>query len=120
MDIVKLAEYYHNLGYRETRVQRELIWSADHRSVKVIFHVEEGNRFTVGKVQIDGSKVYPEQKLLSYTDLREKDHYDKFVVQADMKRLRDYYGYEGRPIAVRETVHQTGEGVVAVHYQIEE
>src|SRR5262249_32277600 len=29
MDLVKIAEYYHNLGYLDTRVQRELIWSAD-------------------------------------------------------------------------------------------
>ena len=119
LDIVKLAEYYHNLGYLDARVDRELIWSDDHRSVTVVFHIEEGQRYKVAKVQIDGNKVHDEFKLLGYTDLRNGDVYDKFVIQGDLKRIKDFYGYQGRPVAVKETIHQAGNEVV-VHYQIEE
>jgi len=119
-DITKLTEYYHNLGYLDTRIQRELIWTEDHRSVKVTFHVQEGPRYKIGKVQIDGNKVHNEETLLGYTDLREGDSYDKFVVQADMRRIKDFYGYQGRPIIAREVFHQSGEGVVNVHIAIDE
>ena len=119
-DISKLKDYYHNLGYLDARVERELIWSDDHRSVNLIFHVEEGKRYTVNKLQIDGNKAHPETKLLGFTDLRDGDHYDKFVVQADLKRIKDYYGYQGRAVIARETVHEAGDGIVNVHYQIEE
>ncbi len=120
LDIIKLAEYYHNLGYLDVRVQRELVWSENFRSVQVILHVEEGKRYTVAKVQIDGGRTYSEQKLLSYTDLREKDNYDKFTITADLKRIRDYMGYQGRSVTIRETVHQVGDGLVNVNYQLEE
>ena len=119
-DIVKLGEYYHNLGYLEARIQRELQWSNDNRSVTLIFHIEEGSRYKVGKVQIDGNKVHGEVKLLGYTDLRAGDTYDKYVVQADVRRIRDYYGYQGRAVTVRETSNHAGDGIVNVHYQIEE
>jgi outer membrane protein assembly complex protein YaeT len=120
MDLVKIAEYYHNLGYLDARVQRELIWSADKRSVTVVFHVEEGKRYKVARLQVDGNKSFEEVKLMGYTDLRNGDHYDKFVIQGDLKRLRDFYGYQGRNVVAKETFTQAGDGLVTVHYQIEE
>jgi outer membrane protein insertion porin family len=120
MDVVALTEYYRNLGYLFARVQRELIWSENHRSVTIVFHVEEGARYKIGKVQIDGNKTNKEIELLGYTDLREGDYYDKFIIQNDIKRLRDFYGFKGRPVTVRESYHYVGEGEVNVHYQIEE
>ena len=120
-DLTKVSDYYHGLGYLDVRVQRELIWSPDHRTVKIIFHVEEGVRYKVAKVQIDGNKVYDEYKLLGYTDLRNGDYYDKFVAKADQERLKMVYGFDGRNVFVRETVNGAGtDGLVNVHYQIEE
>jgi outer membrane protein assembly factor BamA len=101
-------------------VQRELIWSEDHRSVKIVFHVEEGARYHVKQMGIDGNKVFDQKTLLAFTDLRNGDAYDKFVIQADTRRLRDYYGIRGRNVTVRESLHQSGEGEVHVVYQIEE
>jgi Flp pilus assembly secretin CpaC len=62
-DVVKLSDYFQKLGYLDVKVQRELIWSPDHRSVKVIFHVEEGKRFKVGRLQVDGNKSQPEEPI---------------------------------------------------------
>ncbi len=119
-DLQKLADYYHGMGFLHAKVSRELIWSDDHHTVKVIFHVEEGKRCKVAKVQIDGSRSFKEERLLAFTDLREGDYYEKFVVQGDVQRIKNYYGYGGRPVVVRETVHEAGDGIVNVHYQIEE
>jgi len=120
MDIVKLVEYYRALGYLKTRIQRELIWADDHRLVTVVFHVEEGPRFKVNKLQIDGSKTADELKLMSYTDIRAGDFYERPIVDADVKRIQAYFGYQGRATTVRESYHDVGEGLVDVHYQIEE
>lgn len=119
-DLSKVAEYYRNLGYLDVRVQRDLIWSADHRSVKITFHIEEGKRYQVEQLNIDGNKVYDQTTLLGFTDLRKGDPYDKFVIQADVRRIRDYYGVRGRPVTVRESLHQSGDSKVHVVYQIEE
>ena len=119
-DLSKLAEYYRNLGYLDARVQRELIWSDDHRTVKIVFHVEEGSRYRVNQMNIDGNKVFDQNTLLGFTDLRNGDPYDKYVIQADVRRIRDFYGIRGRPVTVRESLHQSGEGQVHVVYQVEE
>jgi outer membrane protein insertion porin family len=119
-DVVKLSDYFQKLGYLNVKVQRELIWSPDHRSVKIIFHVEEGKRFTVGRIQIDGNKSQPEEKLIGFTDLRAGDYYDKFKAQADLDRIKKFLGYQGRFVQTRETLAEGGDGVVNVHYQIEE
>ena len=43
-DVVRVKDYYKSLGYLDIRADRELIWAADHRTVDVVFHVEEGPR----------------------------------------------------------------------------
>jgi outer membrane protein assembly factor BamA len=120
MDIVKLSDYYHHLGYLDARVQRELIWSDDHRSVKVIFHIEEGKRYKVGKVQVDGNKTHKEEELLGFTDLREGDYFDHFTAQNDLDRIKKFEGFRGRQVIARAAHHQAGDGVVNVHYEITE
>jgi outer membrane protein insertion porin family len=122
LDMTRLKEYYHALGFLDARVSRELIFSDNQERVAVVFHVEEGKRYKVGRLQISGNKVWDEAKLLKYTDIRESDYYDRSVIAADLRRLRDLYGNDGRPISVREE-HPEPEresGVVHVHYQIQE
>lgn len=121
-DVVKLTEYYHGLGFLDAKVSRELTFSADHRYVTVTFFVSEGQRYKVGRVQISGSTVYNEAKLLEFTDLREDNYYDRTTISADLRRIRDLYGYSGRPIGIREEhpEPEPGKGVVHVHYQVME
>jgi hypothetical protein len=82
--------------------------------------MSRGPRYHVKQLGIDGNKVYDQKTLLGFTDLRNGDPYDKFVIQADLRRIRDYYGVRGRPATVRESLHQSGEGQVHVVYQVEE
>ena len=119
-DVAKLAEYYHNIGFLDARVQRELIWSNDHRNVNIVFHIEEGARYKINKLLIDGNKTQTSWTLMNYCDVRPDEYYDKAVVLADLKRLKDFYGYRGRPVIIREALHQAGNGLVNVHYRIEE
>src|SRR3954451_4281420 len=76
-DVKDLTLYYHGLGYLDCRVGREVVPTADQRYVNVTFFVDEGVRYKVGKVQVSGNNVFPEAKLLTYTDLRENDYYDR-------------------------------------------
>lgn len=119
-DVSKLREYYHNIGHLDARIQRELIWSNDHRTVNVVFHVEEGKRYKVSKLLIDGNRTQTNRTLMSYCDMQPGEYYDKLTIRNDLKRLKDYYGYRGRPVVIREAFHQTDNGLVNVHYQIEE
>jgi outer membrane protein insertion porin family len=119
-DVVRLTEYYHGLGFLDARVNREIQHSDDHRSVTVTFFVDEGQRYKVGRLQISGNSVFNEKKLLEYTDLRENAYYDRQVIQTDLRRIRDLYGYTGRAVGVKEDhpEPEPGKGLVHVHYQV--
>jgi outer membrane protein assembly complex protein YaeT len=121
-DTQKLTEYYHALGFLDARVSREIKHSDDHRRVHVTFFVWEGPRYKVGRVQISGNTTFPEKKLLEYTDLRENAWYDRHTISADLRRIRDVYGYTGRAVGVREEhpEPERGKGIVHVHYQVME
>jgi outer membrane protein insertion porin family len=121
-DAMKLTEYYHGLGFLDARISRELTQSSDHRYVTVTYHVEEGPRYKVGRVQINGNKTFSEQKLLEYTDLRENTFYDKKTISGDLRRIRDLYGYTGRAVGVREEhpEPEPGKAIVQVHYEVME
>lgn len=121
-DVKDLTLYYHGLGYLDCRIGREVVPTANQEYVTVTFFVDEGMRYKVGRVQISGNTVYGEKKLLEYTDLREGEYYDKVKIGADLKRLRDLYGYGGREVVVREEHPEPGQnaGIVHVHYEITE
>src|SRR5205823_3259464 len=106
--------------FLDVHVSRENIPSADQQYVTVVFHVEEGKRYKVGRVQISGNAVYPEKKLLEYTDLRENEFYDRNKITADLKRIRDLYGMGGREVGIREEhpEPQPNSGLVHVHYEV--
>jgi outer membrane protein assembly complex protein YaeT len=121
-DVSRVVEYYQNLGFLDVKVSRELKHSDDNRYVVVTFFVEEGRRYRVGRLQIRGNSFYNETKLLEYTDLRENNYYDRRTITADLKRIRDLYGYTGRAVGVREEhpEPERGSGVVNVHYEVME
>jgi outer membrane protein assembly complex protein YaeT len=119
-DVVRLQEYYKSLGYLDARISTERTWSADHRTVDLLVVIEEGPRYKIGDVRIEGNKVFEENNLLQLTDLRPQGYYDRFVIQSDIRRLRDYYGYSGRQVPIDEKFYIDHEkpGIVHVAYQI--
>ncbi len=118
-DVAKIGELYHNIGYFDVRAQRELKWSQDNRNVRIIFHIEEGRRYKVAKIRIDGCKSADELKLLGYCTLHVGDYYSKSQAKADQDLIKNYYGYRGFSVQVKETINQAGDGLVNVRYQIE-
>lgn len=121
-DVRDLTLYYHGLGFLDCKISREVVPTADLRYVNITFFVREGKRYKVGRVQISGNRVFSERELLGFTDLRENDYYDRGKITADLRRLRDKYGSNGREAVVREEHPEPspGTGVVHVHYQITE
>jgi outer membrane protein assembly complex protein YaeT len=122
-DVADLIKYYRSFGYHDVVVTRELAWSEDQRYVDITFHIHEGQRYRVSLVDIAGNKAESPDKLESVVHLKMGDYYSNGVVQADVKNLRDVYGYDGRDATVKEEQVFTPNGVpgeVAVHYEIQE
>src|SRR5262249_47505835 len=119
-DVARLEEYYRSFGYRDVHINREVRWSDDFHTLRLVFHIQEGPRYRVGSVQVDGNKLFPTDQLLAQSKIRRGDFYNKGQVDTDEKVIQAIYGYRGYPVSVREQIFTTSPGEVAVHYEVQE
>jgi outer membrane protein insertion porin family len=99
-ETLKLEKYYRENGYLDARVTRELIFSEDHSSVEIVYHIVDGPRYHVQEVTVKGTAVLPSEQVTSILKLQKGDLYNDKVVQADVRNITDLYGYRGYPAAV--------------------
>lgn len=119
-DVAKLEEYYKGFGYHNVRVSRELQYESDLAHVRLVFHINEGMRYRVGNIQVEGNKSLPTDQLLTQVKLKAGEYYDQRIVEADLNTLRDMHGYRGMSTAVRAYHTEKDNGQVLVHYEIQE
>jgi outer membrane protein assembly complex protein YaeT len=119
-DALKLVEYYKSNGYMDVRVTRELIFSNDFRWVDVVFHIQEGQRFRISQVAVEGSQLLPREQVQSILRAKPGDYYNDGVVTADMRNITDLYGWRGYGIKAEKVVTYPEPGLVRVDYQVEE
>jgi len=120
-DRLKIAEYYHGLGYLRVQVFPEVIPAADLHTVRIVYHIIEGEPYLVASRQIDGNKSIGLDKLEALTAMKAGDRYDGRLVREEIKRIEDRYGYEGKSVHVQPALFEVPEepGKVKVHYQVE-
>ncbi|MCI0703098.1 MAG: outer membrane protein assembly factor BamA [Planctomycetia bacterium] len=118
LDRQKLVEYYHALGFLAVQITSEVRRSSDMSHVTIVYHIVEGTRYHVAGKQIDGNKSFSTEKLNAVTELKSGEWYDRRVVQADLTRMRDYYGIRGYAVGVEEQIVEIQPGIVQVHYNV--
>ena len=119
-DVHHLEEYYHNFGYKDARVRRELLWSDDHRYVSILFHIDEGIRYRVGAISTTGNRLLSEDKLEADARLKSGEYYNKTKAQTDLQLMQVRYGYEGYNPVIKEQEYYPAPGQVDVSYQVTE
>src|SRR5205823_9397641 len=101
-DVTKLEEYYKRFGFLDVRVSREIQYAEDQRHVRLIFHIQEGPRYRIGGLQLVGNKTISSDELMVPLKTHPGEFYDKGKVEADQQIIQAKYGYEGRPVVVRD------------------
>jgi outer membrane protein assembly complex protein YaeT len=121
-DVHKLEEYYRKNGFLNVRVSRELSFSDDFQFVDIVYHVQEGLRFHVKTVMVDGERSLPAEQVKTIPLLKEGETYSEEVIEKDKKNLADLFGWRGYPVNVNPVVTLVPDepGVVRVQYLIEE
>jgi outer membrane protein assembly complex protein YaeT len=119
-DITKLEEYYKRYGFQDVHVSREFQWNPDYKHVRLVFHIREGPRYGVTRVQVEGNKILTEDLLLGQGRLHAGDFYSKDKADADIAIIQAAYGNRGYGVTVREHDFSTSPGEVAVHYEVQE
>ncbi len=108
-DIIAMREVYRDLGYLDAIVELErLEFSADKSWVTAHVAIDEGGRYTVGSLTLEGVQVLPnseelqarplvfeEDELRELLELRVGEVYERRLHQEDASELRKFYGERG-------------------------
>jgi outer membrane protein insertion porin family len=121
-DVMKLEEYYKANGYLNVRVSRDLAFSEDFRAVDITFHIQEGIRYKVEAVTVNGAKTIEPAQVKNITRLKRGEFYNEGIVNADVRNITDYYGWRGLPVVVDKKWYPVPDqtGLVRVQYEVME
>ena len=75
-DLISLVDYYKENGYRDARVISDSITYLDKRNINLDIKVEEGEKYTFGKITFVGNTVYTDQQLSNLLQIKEGDTYN--------------------------------------------
>ncbi|WP_229719349.1 outer membrane protein assembly factor BamA [Winogradskyella schleiferi] len=75
-DLVSVVDYYKENGYRDARIISDSITYLDKKNINLDIKVEEGEKYTFGKITFVGNTVYSDQYLSSLLGIKEGDTYN--------------------------------------------
>ena len=91
-----IAYLYSAFGYVDAQVSKpEVFLSPDKRWVYVTIHVEEGEQYRVGTVDIDGDLLFEKEELNKLLKTEAGEVYNRVEVAEDVQKLVDKYSSKG-------------------------
>ena len=122
-DALALQRFYRDEGYLDARVGFRLEFDEVQRSdLDLVFVIDEGVRYRVAEITVDGNEVFGDDRLRSAMELTPGKILRDTAIQADVKRLRDMYGEIGYIAARIDTRNDFLEepGLVVLRVLIDE
>lgn len=125
-DVMRLVNYYRELGFFSARIGREVVESDDGRWLTLRFIIDEGPRYQVRNVSFIGNRVFTAEELAGIVELKPEEatepHFNAAKMNKDTANLRDLYGTYGFVFAQIECEPRFLEtpGELDLVYRIEE
>jgi len=94
-DIVSLRNFYRAEGFLDAQVGRRLEFSPDRQDLTVTFVIQEGLRYTVGKIKVTGNREFDENDVLGSMQLSPGSILNLDVLEGDKRSVRDMYNQGG-------------------------
>jgi outer membrane protein insertion porin family len=94
-DVEKLTAYYRSLGYFRARIGRELEFDDSGKWLTLKFIIDEGPRYTIRSVSMEGNTKFASPPLLEFLELKSGDYFDQARMNKDINTLIDLYGSQG-------------------------
>lgn len=91
-----ITDQYYNRGYIQVKVKKPITTLLDDKeSMEVLFEIEEGQQFRIGKVDIQGDLLGSKEELLAGLTLRSGEVFSRKNLRENMMQLNDRYADEG-------------------------
>lgn len=93
-DAERIGAYYHNQGFIEAKVGSPVVEQKDD-ALFITFPIEEGPRYRVGTVDIQGDLLHSQDELIALLQIRQEEFLNRQVLRDDITRLTDLYAEQG-------------------------
>jgi len=92
-DLVRIKKYYRSEGYLDVEVYLEDLHYSDDKSEAFIkIRVDEGLRYKVKKIRLEGNTLYRTDEVLEKLKTKPEDYYEGNKLDKDVTKVRDLYG----------------------------
>jgi outer membrane protein insertion porin family len=98
-DVEKLTAYYRALGFFRARISRELEFDESGKWLTLKFIIDEGPRYTIRNVSVEGNKKFAAGPLLEFLELKSGEYFNQAEMNRDLNTLTDVYGSQGHVFA---------------------
>ncbi len=119
-DLVSIVDKYKEKGYRDARIVSDSIIYNNDKTISLHIEVEEGEKYTFGKIDFVGNTVYTDEQLATVLKINEGDNYNgvelrKRIADAenpDAQDLTNLYQNSGYMFSTINPVEVSTEGNV--------
>lgn len=109
-DLEKLNSYYLDRGYTKFRVSStQVSTTPDRKAVYIAINVEEGDEYKVGKVDLSGDIILPEDELRKFILVKDGQTFSQALVTNTEQLLTKRLGNEGYNFAKVKGVPETDD-----------
>ncbi len=122
MDVFAIKSFYMNEGFLDIVVSDPEIDDSNPKQARLIFTINEGRRYRVGKIAVSGMETFEEQELRHGIRLQQGDIAAYRDAEAGSESIRAFYGNRGYiRTSVRPVFDANAEtGTVDVRYEVSE
>jgi outer membrane protein insertion porin family len=117
-DIVSLRNFYRKEGFLDVQVGRKLDFDPERQKLTVTFVINEGIRYSVSKIEVEGFKHFPKEQILSCMQLVPGSTLNLDQLEGDRKSILRLYNGEGYVYAGVETIYTYADTPGTVNLKI--
>lgn len=109
-DASRVIAFYNNNGFLEARVGEPVV-TQEEEWLYIKFIIDEGPRFKVGTVEIDGDLIADKLIFLDMLSIRNEAFLSRQVLREDILKITDFYAEQGYAFAdVRPNMNKSQSG----------
>lgn len=119
-DVERITAFYQSEGYLDVVAEDHLEYDATGKNIHLLFAIDEGQKYLVGTVTLDGTVVFPEAELRKTLTMKESGPFSRQGLRRDIANIQKYYfdkGYINAEINAESTLDEE-TGRVEVRYAI--
>jgi outer membrane protein assembly complex protein YaeT len=121
-DMSKILEYYRAYGFFDVKVRKSARLTDDNSGVIVTIVIDEGPRYLVKDVKVQGNKKVEGEILLAHNTLKQNEVFSNKDMQTSVSKMMEEYGKRGyiNTKVVPEYNYSPEPGIMTVVYKVDE